>query len=415
MVHAYNCTRNEVTGFSPYELIFGRQPRLPVDLAFNLPINDNVQRSHSQYVRDLRSQLEQSYQIATRQAQKSAVRNKARFDKHITASRLEVGDRVLVRNVRLRGKHKLADKWEPESYVVVKKTPDLLVYTVRSDTKEGLLRTLHRDLLLPCGFLPIPEVSQPVLAKPASRPKTRLNPGVKAFDEESQSDGEDEDPTCWLEYSSVAEPVQFPTVHNISSPGKRMDDSMIDPAVFVFPNDANNLGVPCDDLLDDTPDVGLPVVVSQESDPPNATPDEDNSITSLEDRESGDGTSAGLQDAMEEVAMEDGERGEGTSAGLQDAMEEVATNQTENTSEASVRRSTRQRMQPDRLAYSRYGNPLISVVQSLFHGLSTALINSLEYTDTFSNDLPGVVTVQPLPTCTGTCMTSRGECVTQGN
>ena len=30
LVHAYNCTRNDVTGFTPYELMFGRQPRLPV-------------------------------------------------------------------------------------------------------------------------------------------------------------------------------------------------------------------------------------------------------------------------------------------------------------------------------------------------------------------------------------------------
>uniref|UniRef100_A0A3B3IN64 non-specific serine/threonine protein kinase n=1 Tax=Oryzias latipes TaxID=8090 RepID=A0A3B3IN64_ORYLA len=64
LVHAYNCTKNEVTGFTPYELMFGRQPRLPVDLAFGLPV-DHQPSSHSEYVRNLKSSLESSYKIAT--------------------------------------------------------------------------------------------------------------------------------------------------------------------------------------------------------------------------------------------------------------------------------------------------------------------------------------------------------------
>lgn len=58
-------------------------------------------------------------------------RNKGRFDKRVTPSVLEVGDRVLVCNVRLRGKHKLKDKWERDVYVVVNCAGDLSVYTVR--------------------------------------------------------------------------------------------------------------------------------------------------------------------------------------------------------------------------------------------------------------------------------------------
>ncbi len=106
-MHAYNCTRSDLTtGFTPYELMFGRQPRLPVDLAFGLPVEKPVHESHSKYVQNLKNRLEESYRIATHNALKSAMRNKDRFDKRVKESTLEVGDKVLVRNIRIRGKHK---------------------------------------------------------------------------------------------------------------------------------------------------------------------------------------------------------------------------------------------------------------------------------------------------------------------
>lgn len=67
-------------------------------------------------------------------------------------STLEVGERILVHNVKLRGKHKLVNKWEDDVYVVLKKAGDMPVYTVKPEGKSGPVRTLHRDLLLPCSF-----------------------------------------------------------------------------------------------------------------------------------------------------------------------------------------------------------------------------------------------------------------------
>ena len=181
LVHAYNCTRNDVTGFTPYELMFGRQPRLPVDLAFGLPVS-SPPKSHSHYVHDLKDRLEESYRVAIENSSKIAQRNKLRFDKRVIESTLESGDRVLVRNVRIRGKHKLADKWEPDIYIVVKKAGDLPVYSVRPEGQEGPLRTLHRDLLLPCGFLPVAELEEHPKAT-VNRPKTRQQSGIEVTDE----------------------------------------------------------------------------------------------------------------------------------------------------------------------------------------------------------------------------------------
>lgn len=195
LVHTYNCTRSDVTGFSPYELMFGRQPHLPVDLAFGLPAS-NQPKSHSQYVHDLKGCLEESYRIATENSVKIAERNKLRFDRRVVESTLEAGDRVLVRNVRLRGKHKLADKWESDVHVVVKRAGNLPVYTVKPEGKDGPQRTLHRDLLLPCGFLTVPE-SEVIPKQTTHRPRTRKQSRMNVIDEsknaDPNSDSEDDD------------------------------------------------------------------------------------------------------------------------------------------------------------------------------------------------------------------------------
>ena len=40
LVHAYNCTQNSATGFSPYFLMFGRQPHLPIDVTLGFALHE---------------------------------------------------------------------------------------------------------------------------------------------------------------------------------------------------------------------------------------------------------------------------------------------------------------------------------------------------------------------------------------
>ena len=42
VTHAYNCTRNDSMGFSPFFLLFGRHPRLPIDMIFNIGQSSSV-------------------------------------------------------------------------------------------------------------------------------------------------------------------------------------------------------------------------------------------------------------------------------------------------------------------------------------------------------------------------------------
>ena len=153
MTHAYNCTKNASTGFSPYFLMYGRQPRLPIDVKFGLFRNlSSSTFSKSKYIDRLKKRLDFAYQKANAAQQKDSARHKLRYDKKAQNITLYPGDLVLVRVVAFKGKHKIQNRWEDEEYVIVSQPNlDIPVYKVKPVTGQGRERTLHRNLLLPLG------------------------------------------------------------------------------------------------------------------------------------------------------------------------------------------------------------------------------------------------------------------------
>ena len=160
LVHAYNSTRHSTTGFSPYFLLFGRQPRLAADVLLDLHTPGSGARCQSEYVRDLQTRLKATYKVAHEAIVKSANRAKKHYDIRVRGSVPEIGDLVLVKLVGLTGKHKLADQWETEPYRIIRK-PDasMPVYVVQRSDSVGKERTLHRNMLFPLA-LPLSNGSQ---------------------------------------------------------------------------------------------------------------------------------------------------------------------------------------------------------------------------------------------------------------
>ena len=76
LVHAYSCIRHESTGYSPYSLLFGREPRLPVDMAFGKKTESVEEKSYNEYVSDLREKINDAFEKVQKNADLSREKQK---------------------------------------------------------------------------------------------------------------------------------------------------------------------------------------------------------------------------------------------------------------------------------------------------------------------------------------------------
>ena len=66
LIHAYNCTRNETTGYSPYCLMFGREPWLLIDLILDNP-ESPVPKNHTDYLKQWEKSMSETYKIVCKE------------------------------------------------------------------------------------------------------------------------------------------------------------------------------------------------------------------------------------------------------------------------------------------------------------------------------------------------------------
>ena len=151
LTHAYNATMCHATGFSPFFLMYGRIPILPIDVEFGVMIPDLENTSRQNYAERLKAHLKWVYKTAKENSDREAARHKEYYDLKFKCMKLAPGDLVLVRVNAFGPDHKIADRWEQIPYRVLAQHKDSPVYKVQPTTKSGEegIRTLHRNMLFP--------------------------------------------------------------------------------------------------------------------------------------------------------------------------------------------------------------------------------------------------------------------------
>ena len=85
VVHAYNCIRQESTGYPPFYLLFGRQLRIPFDLVFKLD-NSTPYKSYQQHVATWETAVKEAYDLAAQKSKSSGDKFKAYYDSKVHIS-----------------------------------------------------------------------------------------------------------------------------------------------------------------------------------------------------------------------------------------------------------------------------------------------------------------------------------------
>jgi hypothetical protein len=136
----YNTTPHTSTGFTPFELVYGRKAELP-SATRNSP---QPLYSYDDYVKELRYRLQTSHTIAREKITAKKIQNKKHYDAHTKIYAYNVGDLVLLK--RMARENKLSSLYEgPYKIITINSAVNC---TIKRRNKEV---RVHFNLLIPYG------------------------------------------------------------------------------------------------------------------------------------------------------------------------------------------------------------------------------------------------------------------------
>ncbi|KAL2098414.1 hypothetical protein ACEWY4_007621 [Coilia grayii] len=179
VLFAYNTTVHSSTGYSPYELMFGRRPYLPLDALLGLPEQDAEDGAVDDWVQEHQEHLAVAYELAKRHLDGAAAKRAAQHSGE--AEPLLTAGRVVYRRNHVQGRNKIQDVWGPEKYYIVRCLDGVgRVYTIRPHQGEGPERNVHRAEL---WVIP----SEPVQAtRGFDKRQAQVTPDPKGREEEEE-------------------------------------------------------------------------------------------------------------------------------------------------------------------------------------------------------------------------------------
>ena len=115
---AYNASPHASTEYSPFYLMFGRDPRLPVDALLGGSSETDGDGSVDDWLAVHQGRLRDAYQRAGTHLDKHASDRKLRHERKTHPAALRLGQRVYIRS-RPPGRNKIQDAWRPDVFKII--------------------------------------------------------------------------------------------------------------------------------------------------------------------------------------------------------------------------------------------------------------------------------------------------------
>ncbi|RXN32901.1 Transposon Ty3-I Gag-Pol poly [Labeo rohita] len=163
----YNTTPHQATGESPHFLMFGQEPRLPVDFLLGR-VQEPLAGSVHRWILEQQDRLQVAFKGARERLGAAADRRKARHDLQVKEAPLKEGQLVYLRDYSVRGRCKIQDLWSSVVYQVLRAPKEGgPVYTIAPTTDLGKVKHVHRSLLKALlGQDPPSELPDPLVIEP---------------------------------------------------------------------------------------------------------------------------------------------------------------------------------------------------------------------------------------------------------
>ena len=155
VVFALNTSISASTKFSPYEVIYGRRPVLPIDLIMGTVEEFNHAPTPDEYIKDLRIQLRDIILKVGENLEVSREKMMAYYNKNVLFHDYRPGEQVWLKKKCFKPgeSRKLAPR-KTGPWTIIRKLPNGVNFEIHED-KRKMAKVVHHNRLSPAASRPV--------------------------------------------------------------------------------------------------------------------------------------------------------------------------------------------------------------------------------------------------------------------